>query len=466
MKKNILKSIVLAGLLFTNSVYADENKLDQSNISSANADEGLSQESMFDWIDSFEEKYDVSMGLAHKGKTFFSGVATVRVGPLDPAYAKELSITYDKAMLDLQSNFVMQTYGRMTSERLVDFLEDDATNAREFDKTEIENAKKNLKDIKSKQEFINKALNYVADTVNLNDKLEEYGASPKTLQGMTINQKKELYKDNFKKDMIKKAVASISGLVPIQTKILPIKTDMGTATQVGVIAVMSEKTIQFAEDISRGRETNVKGNPKNIKDVLPKNKKEYLNEFGLRFLYDDQGRPMLLSYGRWSVVNTTKNPAKYLRKIQSAQEKAQMQAESAIGEFMKTNIQVSQGQTLESVSQDIASKITELDSDGNELGTNESINEIGETIDKSFKKVKSSSTFKLRGQSAIKKWKVKDENGILHVGTVVTWTYKQLENANNIENKKFRTNKELKKNNSKVNEVSRKSKVINDVNDF
>ena len=72
MKKNILKSIVLAGLLFTSSVYANENKLDQSNISSANADEGLSQESMLDWIEGFEEKYDVSMGLAHKGKTFFS----------------------------------------------------------------------------------------------------------------------------------------------------------------------------------------------------------------------------------------------------------------------------------------------------------------------------------------------------------------------------------------------------------
>lgn len=451
----LLSTIVNANKDISNTEIDD----DQNKISSADMDVNFEEDSISSWISEFEDNMNISIGKAENGRTFFSGTTNVRVNSLDPAYAKELSIAYDKAILNLQSEFIMQTYGELASESITKFLEDDSTNARQFDKEEVDNFIKKGK--------ISSILDKVVAVIGneLDAKLEEQGVSPEEITKKTFTQKKTLFKDNFKKSIVKKAVQNISGLVPVQTKVVTVKTPNGDAVQFWVIAVISEKTTQFAKDISRRRATLVKGKAKNIRDVLPKNKKEYLNEFGLRYLYDEKGRPMLLSYGSWSVVGKTKNPSMYLRKVQSAKEKARMNAESYIGGFMKSSIQVSQSSIAESVSEEIAIKVTEFDS-SSETSSNESVEDIGETIDKAFKNVKASSKFRLRGTSQLKTWETKDENGILRVGSVVVWTYSQLENANNIASKKFRTNKELKRKNSKAKKVSKKSKVINNVDDF
>jgi len=473
MLKNKLIKVLLSSLLVSSTLYANSNvaenieiDADQNKISSADMDKDVIVENIEDWVSSFENDMGVTIGLAQKGRTFFSGSAVVNVNQLNSAYAKELTIAYEKALLDLQSNFILQTYGTMSTERILDTMSDDSTNANQFDRKEIEDAKKNMKSLKDKVSLIDKGLELIASTSGLDRLLTGQGSATSLIQDLTINQKKQLYKDNFKKEMIKKAVQNISGLVPIQTKVVSSQTDAGMATEIGIIAVMSEKTVQFAQDISKSRPTLVKGKPKRISDILPRSKKEYLNEFGLRYVYDEEGRPMLLSYGRWSVLKKSKNASKALKATKRAQSKARMFAESYIGEFMKTNIQVSEGATAESVSEEIASKMTKINSDGEEIASNESLDEITETIDKSFKKVRAKSNFKLRGTSKIKTWKQKDENGILHVGTVVAWTYSQLENANNIASKKFKTKKELKKINNSMKKEAKVSRVVNDVSDF
>lgn len=123
--------------------------------------------------------------------------------------------------------------------------------------------------------------------------------------------------------MVKRQPQNISGLVPVQTKVITFNAK-GPVSQIGVIAVLSEKTIQFANDIARLRPTLVHQEHKSLSDVLPKSDKEYLNEFGLRYVYDEKGMPMLVSYGMWSMLGQTKDPSKYLRKEQSAIEKARM----------------------------------------------------------------------------------------------------------------------------------------------
>lgn len=464
MKKKLSK-IVLCSVLAFSSLYAKEKMelqidTEQNKISDADLDKNFNDESLDTWISDFESKMNVSIGEAKKGRTFFSGTASVRGNAMSPSYAKELSIAYEKALLDLQANFILQTYGTMSTERISDYFEDDSTNAREFDKKEVD-------DLIKKRQLNTLLGKFIAVISNeLDAKLREQGVPLSDISKMSLTQKKTLFKDNFKKEMVKKAVQSISGLVPIQTKIITVDTPAGKAVQLGVIAVISQKTTQFAKDISKRRTTHVKGTPKNIRDVLPQNKSEYLNEFGLRYLYDEEGRPMLISYGRWSVLGKTKDPNKYLRKVKSAKEKARMFAESYIGEFMKSNIEVAQSITAESVSEEIATKVTEFNSSG-ERSESEQTEDIGETIDKSFKKIRAKSQFKLRGTSQLKTWQQKDENGILHVGSVVTWTYSQLENANNIASKKFRSDKEIKKQASSTTSIqSRNSKIVNDLNDF
>src|SRR5690606_1476923 len=101
------------------------------------------------------------------------------------------------------------------------------------------------------------------------------------------------------------AVHSMQGLVPVQTRIFTQDGPNGKAVVVGVIAVRSEKTLQFARDISRKQPSLVTGTPRSLTELLPPDPEGYLDEIGLRFAYDEQGRPMLLAYGRISVAVST-----------------------------------------------------------------------------------------------------------------------------------------------------------------
>lgn len=454
---------MVATLLFATSIFADvESGYSQNEISNANVDSNLKSETILDWVRDFENRFGITMGLAKDGKTFFFGQAPVRVGPLDIAYGKELTIAYEKAVLNLQANFILQTYGREVTERISDFFENDSTNAREFEPVKLQQQVQEGK--------IGVILDKFLDVVDkkLNSMLSQQGVPESEIQKMSVEQKKMVFRDNFRKSIVKKATQNMSGLVPIQTKVLTQKTPVGDAVTVGVIAVMSDKTVQFARDIARGRDTLVRGRAGSVKDILPQTQKEYLNEFGLRYMYDEDGRPMLLSYGRWSIVGKTQNPSKYLRKVQSAKDKARMFAESYIGEFMKSNIQASASLDADSVNEEIAKKISEIEYNrvSNE---NESVDDIGETIDTSFQKVKANSTFKLRGTSEVRSWEERDENGILHVGSVISWTYKQLENANSIAGDikpKPKPKVEIVQEVKKAKDESKTSKIINDIDDF
>ncbi|MEA1915933.1 MAG: hypothetical protein U9N42_00225 [Campylobacterota bacterium] len=175
---------------------------------------------------------------------------------------------------------------------------------------------------------------------------------------------------------------------------------------------------------------------------------------------------MLLSYGRWAVVGKTNNAARYERKIQNAKEKARMFAESYIGEFMTSNINASQSADIDSVSEEVAKKISAIE---NNKVANEQENreDLGETLDKSFKKLEKNSKFKLRGTSQVSTWEATDSNGMLHIGSVITWSYSQLENANNIVKSSHKKSKKVeKKPAKKASNVSRESRVVNTMDDF
>ncbi len=432
---------------------------DQNTLVDANTMNGENPQTLNDWKSDFEQQHDITIGITKDGKTFFFGEAIVKVNPLDPAYAKELVFAYDKAILSLQSNFILQSHGNFVAQSVSDYFENDSTNASEFAPVKLKKM--------AAQGKISLILDKMVDVVDnkLDNLLIEQGVSPSEIQKQTVEQKKLLFKDNFNKKMTKKAFASMSGLVPIQTKILTTSRDGKKVVRLGVIAIMSDKTIQFAKDSSKRRPTHVKGKPSNVRKLLPNTNEGFLDEIGLRYLYDEKGRPMLLAYGRWSVVGKTSNPARYERKILAAKSKARMQAESYIGEFMKSNIDVTESLDAQSVSEEIAKKVSTIDNN-KVIDTQETRDDISETLDVYFKKIQKRSKFKLRGTSQIKTWEAKDANGILHVGSVMTWTYDQLENANNIVNGTKRKQYSRPQQKRVVKDVSRSSRVVNSMDDF
>jgi len=433
---------------------------EQNKLSSADVMANENPQTLEDWKIDFENKFNVIMGMAEDGKTFFFGESIVKVNPLDPAYPKELVFSYDTAMLNLQSNFVMKTYGTLVVKSILDIFENDSTNADEFEPIKLQKMAKEGKI----SLIIDKMLNVVDK--KLDTLLIEQGVPVDEIQKRTEEQKKVLFKDNFRKIMMKKAFASMSGLVPVQTKIITTSRFGKKTVKLGVIAVMSDKTMQFAKDSSKRRATNVKGKPSSIKKILPSTNEGFLDEIGLRYVYDKQGRPMLLSYGRWSVVGQTSNPARYERKIQLAKEKARMHAESYISDFMKSNIDVAQSNDAQSTSEEIIKKISIIENNKEVIDSQKTRESINETLDIYFKKIQKKSSFKLRGTSQVKTWEAKDKNGILHVGSVVIWSYSQLENANNIVHGTKKKKYVEQRAKQVIRNVSRESNVVNSMDDF
>jgi hypothetical protein len=285
---------------------------------------------------------------------------------------------------------------------------------------------------------------------------------------MSVEQKKSTYKDNFTKEILRTAVRSMNGLVPVQTRIFTEQTQNGKNFVVGIIAVQSEKTRQFAKDMALKRPTKVRGEAVDLAALLPEKKGEYLNELGLRFAYDEKGRPMLLSYGRWSVnVLPDWAPSRIGRAKQTAYETARALAESSIVEFMNTNIEISDQRTVGSLVEEIAKQVTHFE-DGNKKGYDKTQDQVSETIDKVLKNAKADASGDLRGTSPVKRWEEVDQNGVMHLGVVVTWSYDQLENANSIERSNLPRNSSggINATEGSANDESRSSRIINRKNDF
>jgi len=424
----------------------------------ADADAGLGIQGFSEWVNEFEKQFG-RIGVSTTGKLFFAGQAPVRVGPLDPNFGKELYLAYERAIFDMQADFVLQTYGRLQTMRRLEMLEDRSTNQDQFEPVVLERAKSDG----TLGALFDKALTLMDK--KLDAELLKQGVPADQVARMSIEQKKVTFKDNFSKEIVRSAVRNMQGLVPVQTRIFSVPTPNGKGVVVGVIAAQSEKTRQFAKDMSLKRATNVRGEPTSLISLLPSKNAGYLDEVGLRYSYDESGRPMLLSYGRWSVaLAKVWSLSRVFRAKQSATETARALAESSIVEFMNTNIEISTKNVIGNLEEEISKKVNFFES-GVQKGYDQSKAQVSDTIDQVFKNAKADSSGDLRGTSLVKSWEQTDSNGILHVGAVVTWTFGQLSHAESIDRDIANTGKSTTSP-SKAVDQSRSSKIVNRVYDF
>jgi hypothetical protein len=442
---------------------ASEALLDKATAANAMGDEPV--QSFDDWVADFEKQFGQTMGVAQEGRVFYAGVAPIsNDSAADPHYGTQLALAYERAMFDMQADYIMANYGRLKAKTILTQFEDQSSNKDAFDPVEVQAA------VKAGGGRLEALLDKAVTLLDkkLDNELVKEGVPPDDIQKMSVEQKKNLYKNNLNKSVVKSAYHNMQGLVPVQTRIFPQAVNGKKTMMVAVVAVQSEKTRQFAHDIARKRPTLVKGDPKLLKDILPANEKGYLNEIGLRFTYDEAGRPMLLSYGRTSVpMDPSWSASRAIRAKQTAQGIAQSMAEANIVAFMNNNIQISENTEVGDSNEEWAKKITEIDN--GKVGESQQIKEqIAETIQKYSRSGTATANGELRGTSILKRWGTQDANGVEHVGTVVGWTYGQLENANAIDaqarGKADGQQQDAAK--SSASDQARTSKAINSKNDF
>ncbi len=372
---------------------------------------------------------------------FFKGEAIVSLKPSDPDFGRAVVIAYEKALLDLQANYIVDTFGRVSSKRLSSLYNDSSTNAKDFE-DKIANTNK-------VDRIVDKALDYMG--AKLDKGLKDLGVDPKNLNE---KRKKVLFKNEFIKSVLTSAYGNISGLVPIRTHVT---FDKKGNYSVGLVAVLSAKTKQIARDMSLKRKSLIKGKGKDITSFIPKDSKDFLNELGIRLVYDKEGKPTIISYGRWSYSENSSDA--YINKMasQTALAQAKTLGDAAIIEFMKTRLSFKS----ESKTGEIIRRVLTKEIDSETQTENLSDEVIKDIVSKIGKEVKAISSGRLKGITTLTDWEEEDKHGIIHVGVVRIWNYDNVIATNNMLKSKY---KKKKKNSSKKTVFE--SKPVNTLNDF
>lgn len=452
MKKTLLSLAVCASLAFGMGDKA-ANEITQADVDIQNAlsDASVGQEpidNMQEFFDQFENKHQITFGETKDGRTFYYGYADVSYNPKDPNFAKALFVAYNKAVLNLQTEFIKDAFGRTTTERLRQIEEDNSSNAREFEELPKGGA---LSQIWGKTKQWTGA--------KLDKALNDMGIQT---QGLTEERKKELFLDNFLSKSMTQAFGDMSGLVPVETTLVQTENDN---YRIGVIAVVSNKTREIARAIREKRAPNVtSAKGKSLEEFLPKNSKGFLNEYGIRLVYDETGAPMIISYGTWGYIPKVNSKATDRLETLS-QDKAAAMADAAIVEFVNTSLNYANTEISGEIIKESIKETKDINTDNVEL----SEQELTSIIDKTSTKIIARASGDLRGIRPVKRWKATDENGVKYVGVVKVYSYANYLNTteaiNNSKNKANATTTSTTANKPEV-AIKRKSASVNTVDDF
>ena len=426
LTRNILAaSVLMASLLGTASASAQCVNNDKVNL---NYDEAANEAADFDALKmQIKNRFGLEYGLACEGRTLFAEQEPINVPPTDPNFPKQISIAYDRAMMRMQAKQILALYGTQSTQRVMSLMQDDSSNARQWD--DIKSQLKTSSGDASKLEVIlDKTLTVIEGRLDV--ELEKLGVPTDQVRRSSVSEKKQLYKNNFRKEMIRKGVGELRGMVPVATQIYTVTRGGKQSAQLGVIAIESGNTRQFATDISHKRTSAIKGTPNTLAKILPSKKEDFLNEIGLRFIYDESGSPMLVSYGRWAVTAKSDNAARYEQYVLQAKETALNIAQSYINEFAASSFVVEDKDVIENLSETIAERISEFENK-KLLGQEEFTREIEEVVSKRFANYKANAKIQLRGMNEIRRWEVEDPvTKVLHVGAVAIWSSQVLANQN------------------------------------
>ncbi|MDA3967915.1 DUF6844 domain-containing protein [Helicobacter sp. WB40] len=442
------KIIFISSLILSNILYAQGEKqteITQSDIKIQNElslpqEKEVTTKDIQDYFDEFANAHNIEYGVTENGRTFYYGYADISdKGDL----ARGGSIAFQKAMLNIQSEFIKDAFGRLANQRILKYLNDNSTNAREFEELE-------------KGGVLSQIMDKVTQLTGakLDSALKDLGIE---VEGLSQERKKDIFKDEFITKTIIDASGQMSGLVPMQTYVTTTKNGN---YRVGVVAVISNKTRAIADDIKKNRQSNIKGKGKKLEEFLPKEDKDYINEYGIRMVYDENGEPMIISYGIWGYGKTSSD-SRILDRLESgAKETAQNQADIAIREFVSTQISLrDETQTGDIIKQTL--KESQNINNGSKEITEEMISEI---VDKSLKTITSKTKGNLRGIRTAKRWSYTDNN-TEYVGIIRVYSYKNYVNTTQAvspikqEHKKVTTKPQTR-------EQDKKSSIVNSIDDF
>ncbi|ARU59147.1 hypothetical protein OLMES_5163 [Oleiphilus messinensis] len=393
------------------------DKVEQADINEHNAMSNANaivsaSDSIDDWADEAVSNFGREKGeFGEKdGKIIIYGSQTVSLKPTDPQFGSAMINAFDRALMKVQEEYVTLRFGRTITEKSRSFYSDQSTNAKELELPES-----GTSDVLNKVLLIfDKSLDVAGK--KLDQELLEMGVDPGTLQTMTPKVKKDLFRDKFVKRTIRNASGSIAGLFTLQTAVI---TDKKGRTSVGVLGIVSDKTIQIAKDITLQRESLISGKGRQVSTLIPSREKDFTHTLGTRLLYDELGAPAIVSYGISSYSPSSADDYINDQLKSEAREAAISNADAQIAEllngYMSVEIERERGEEISQV----VEREVKADSDTVEKT-------IKNIISITNNKAKTSAKAKLQGISTVKTWRYTASTGQKFVGAVRVWKYSTL----------------------------------------
>ena len=455
MKKYFIIKVLLISVLATLSL-AEDVKIEQKDVVEINnyieeVNPADIDDQIEDSIQEYSERSNFEFGIDEKrGKHFIYAIETVALKPMDPDFVKSLAVAYEKAFFAAQEQFVMDTFGEIVSQKETELFSDNSTNAKEFDSDKVSN--------KGLMAKIGRVFDKTLDLAEkqLDNALVELGVDDSDIEKLNKSEKKVLFKNKFVAKSMKEAYGRVSGFIPIKTFV---GKDESGQYAVGVIAMRSDKTSQIAKDISMQRETMIEGRGKSIKDIVPSDKKLLLNEFGLRLVFDAEGKPALISYAQWGFNATGLDSYMKSQAKKNAKSMAQDMADSMIADFVNGNLQVSS----ESEHGEVIERVLERNGGKDGMVSDKVVKNI---IDKTSKNAKLKSSMKLAGVSTVRRWSTTNEHGLYVAGVVRKWTFGGLNAAKSVQSGKGMRKAKKQHENKNYSRSVKESTEYNTVNDF
>lgn len=374
----------------------DAEELNQDSLPELDADEVVDQA-----IDNYFSVRGIVPGETRKGgKVYYSAKQLVAVGSENPQWAKSRQIAFEMAMIEARSDFIIDNFGRMVNEAEQVVNKDDSSNARDIPE--------DLDGVSKLEAIWDKAV--ALGDAKMNQLLLDLGVDPSDYNSIPAAQRKNLFVKQFVSRTMSTAMGDSSGLLPVQTFE---GSDKSGSSVIGVIMLYSPKLKQLASDIANQRApilAGSSGKPLTAYVDLPVD--VLTAQFGVRVVFDEDGEPVVLSYGQWGYSYQGKNQQTIIRNRQSAADTADVKASEGLINFINSSIYFSDttetGSSVEHFIQSQGDQITEK--------------ELTNIIDRSMQTIKSRSSAQLTGTRIVKKWKYKDDNGQEIIGRVRAWS--------------------------------------------
>ncbi len=296
------KNLFTLAALFS-ATFAFSEETAQSSLSQADVDEQnrlsdpetvvSAADQVEEWKEDALRQLKVGEGVTPDGKYVIFASANVSIPNTDPQFGDALANAFDVAMQNGQERILMDRFGRMVTEKVRETFRDTSTNAKEIPLEAPTPAG-------SADELTDKALRILDKSLSLSEakldkELEEYGVPKAEYEAAPVEKKKTLLKNAMLKHTLKTASGDIAGVFPVQTTI---KMDQKGNAKVGVILMMSPKSVQVANDIRLQRKSLISGKGRDLKETfVPKSPNQWMGQLGTRLAYDQDGRPAIVSYG-------------------------------------------------------------------------------------------------------------------------------------------------------------------------